>query len=289
LTFTSLIPDLHHYHGRGGRAFPLWQDAAETVPNVPDSVVTTLAAAYDTPISGNDMLAYVAAVAANPAYTSRFAPDLVQPGLRIPVTASAILFEEAAKLGREIIWLHTFGERFASPEDGRPAGPPRLPQAERPHVPANGGIPSAADAMPDTLTYDPAAHRLHVSAGYIDNVPPEVWAYEVSGKQVMMQWFSCRGRNRSRPLIGDRRPPSPLGDIQPAGWLAEYTSELLNVLNVLGILVKLEPRQADLLERICAGPRINAEVFNSAAARGKAPAIKKVRKRRSTKQGELLG
>ena len=23
LTFTSLIPDLHHYNGRGGRAFPL--------------------------------------------------------------------------------------------------------------------------------------------------------------------------------------------------------------------------------------------------------------------------
>jgi hypothetical protein len=29
---------------------------------------------------------------------------------------------------------------------------------------------------------------------------------------------------------------------------------LLNVLNVLGRLVALEPTQADLLERICAGP-----------------------------------
>src|SRR5205085_1225565 len=25
ITFTALIPDLHHYHGRGGRAYPLWR------------------------------------------------------------------------------------------------------------------------------------------------------------------------------------------------------------------------------------------------------------------------
>ena len=26
LTFTGLIPDLHHYNGRGGRVYPLWRD-----------------------------------------------------------------------------------------------------------------------------------------------------------------------------------------------------------------------------------------------------------------------
>ena len=50
-----------------------------------------------------------------------------------------------------------------------------------------------------------------------------------------------------------RRPPSPLGLIQPDHWLAEYTSELINVLNVLALLVELEPKQADLLTRICEG------------------------------------
>jgi hypothetical protein len=89
-------------------------------------------------------------------------------------------------------------------------------------------------------------------------VPPAVWAYEVSGKQVLRQWFSYRKKNRERPQIGDKRPPSPLGDIQPDHWLPEYTSELINVLNVLGLLVELEPKQADLLERICEGPLIPA-------------------------------
>ena len=83
-----------------------------------------------------------------------------------------------------------------------------------------------------------------------------MWAYQVSGKQVLTQWFSYRRKTRERPIIGDRRPPSPLGDIQPDHWLPEYTTELINVLNVLALLVELEPQQASLLERVCAGPLI---------------------------------
>jgi hypothetical protein len=32
-----------------------------------------------------------------------------------------------------------------------------------------------------------------------------MWAYEVSGKNVLRQWFSYRRRDRSKPVIGDRR------------------------------------------------------------------------------------
>jgi hypothetical protein len=88
--------------------------------------------------------------------------------------------------------------------------------------------------------------------------------------------------------MGDRRPPSPLGDIQPKGWLAEYTTELLNVLNVLGLLVKLEPKQADLLKRVCAGPTISADDLKAAAGAEKAPPAKKTARRKNAKQGELL-
>src|SRR5580692_5145293 len=71
---------------------------------------------------------------------------------------------------------------------------------------------------------------------------------------VLDQWFSYRRRDRTKPLIGDKRPPSPLEKIQPDGWLAEYTEDLLYLLNVLGRVIALEPRQADLLDRIVAGP-----------------------------------
>ena len=91
----------------------------------------------------------------------------------------------------------------------------------------------------------------------IEQVPVVVWNYEVSGKRVLTQWFSYRKMNRERPIIGDRRPPSALGDTQPDHWLAEYTTELLNVLHVLTLLVELEPNQSKHLEKICAGPLIS--------------------------------
>ena len=90
-----------------------------------------------------------------------------------------------------------------------------------------------------------------------------MWQYEVSGKRVLTQWFSYRKKNRERPIIGDRRPPSKLGDIQPDHWLAEYTTELLNVLHVLALLVEMEPAQAKLLEAICGGPTLDYPSMNS--------------------------
>jgi hypothetical protein len=275
ISFSALVPDLDHYKGSfGGRAFPLWSDAAATQPNIRLDVLARLSGYFSARVEAPDLLAYIASVAAHPGYTARFARDLVQPGLRIPVTADADAFAEAAELGREVIWLHTFGERFADPKNGRPSGPPRMPRQDRPTVPQGGAIPSAPDAMPETISYSEAARRLHIGSGHIDNVPPAVWHYEVSGKQVLTQWFSYRGRDRTRPIIGDRRQPSPLGEIQPGGWLAEYTTELLDVLNVLGRLVALEPRQADLLGRICSGPVINGAELRQPLPRsgaGKAP------------------
>jgi hypothetical protein len=120
--------------------------------------------------------------------------------------------------------------------------------------------------MPDTLAYDADKQRLGVGSGYIEPVPPAVWHYQVSGKQVLVQWFSYRKKNRERPMIGDRRKPSPLGDIQPDHWLAEYTTELLNVLNVLGLLVELEPQAAELLERICSEPLLTQADLQAAGA-----------------------
>jgi hypothetical protein len=83
---------------------------------------------------------------------------------------------------------------------------------------------------------------------------------------VLRQWFSYRRRDRSRPIIGDRRPPSPLDSIQPDHRLPGYTTDLLDLLNVLGRLIDLEPKQADLLDRICAGPLQSADELREAGA-----------------------
>jgi hypothetical protein len=177
--------------------------------------------------------------------------------LRIPITAEPTFFAQAIELGSRVIWLHTFGERFADPKAGRPPGPPRLPKERAPRIPKEGAIPDDPESMPDEIEYDESRRRLMVGKGFVDKVQAAVWNYEVSGKRVLTQWFSYRKKNRERPIIGDRRPPSKLGDIQPDHWIAEYTTELLNVLNVLESLVDLEPAQAKLLETICGAPTID--------------------------------
>jgi len=243
LTFSALIPDLHHYKGSfGGRVFPLWRNAKGTKSNIRSALLTFLSNKYRVQASPEDLLAYVAAIASHPGYTKRFKNDLAMPGLRIPLTVDRKLFAEAVTLGKTVIWLHSFGERFADKHQGRPPEPPRLAPNCRPKIPKNGSIPGDAD----TLAYDPAKQRLLIGSGYVENVSPAVWNYEVSGKQVLSQWFSYRRKNRERPIIGDRRPPSPLGDVQPDHWLAEYTTELLNVINVLGCLRGNHPTHSRL-------------------------------------------
>ena len=266
ITFTALLPDLNYYNGRGGRIFPLWHDSDASIPNIPPKLHDYLGQRYGRPVGAEDLMAYIAAVAAHPAFTARFKSDLAQPGLRVPLTADGEIFAAAADLGRTVIWLHTFGERFVDPGRGRLAGPPRLASDDAPIIPASGAIPLEPAAMPDTLAYDAVNRRLLVGHGYVEGVDARVWRYEVSGKQVLRQWFSYRKANRERPIIGDRRPPSKLVDLQPDHWLAEYTTELINVLNVLGRLVDLEQSQADLLERICSVQTISAGELREAGA-----------------------
>jgi hypothetical protein len=257
-TLCSIIPDLHHYAGRGGRVFALWEDAGGKNGNVTYAAMKAMTKQHGAAPSPEDVFSYVAALLATPAYTERFKSDLVRPGLRVPLTADKKLFAKAAEIGREVIWLHTFGERFADPAQGRSAGQPKLPDAERPKVLASHPIPDAAQGFPDKIDYDSVKRELKIGTGVIAPVAPEVWAYEVSGKPVLKQWFSYRRKNREKPQIGDRRPPSPLGEIQPDHWLPEYTTELLNVINVLGLLVKLEPKQKAILDEILDGPLIPA-------------------------------
>lgn len=269
VSLTSSIPDLDHYKGSfGGRVMPLWRDAGASQSNIRPEILGFLADAYGQEVTPADVMAYIAATLAHPAFTTRFRDDLVQPGLRVPLTADAALFFEAVALGREVIWLHCYGERFADPGAGRPKGPPRLPPADAPRIPAGGAIPGAPEPLPDVIDYQPENRRLIIGRGFIDNVAPEVWNYEVSGKQILRQWFSYRKLDRSRPIIGDRRPPSPLDKIQPDHWLSDYTTDLMNLLHVLGRLLRLEPAQADLLQRILDKPLLSLDADTTTADNG---------------------
>ena len=230
-------------------------------------------------------MAYIAAVAAHPAFIARFSSELVQPGLRIPLTADGATFTSRCGSGADRhlashVWravqlipsvvgrhnLHVFPSEMR-PESPQPARSLRL---QKP--------------CPIQSDYDEVKGRLLIGQGYVERVTPEMWSYEVSGKQVLRQWFSYRKANRERPIIGDRRPPSKLGEIQPDHWLAEYTTELINLLNVIGLLIELEPSQAGLLERVCSGRLIHADEIRTAGTL----AVPSVPTRRTKATGPLI-
>jgi hypothetical protein len=289
LTLSALLPDQNFYKGSSsGRVFPLWRDASATVPNIKPALTTYLATVYGVTVRPEDVMAYIAAVLSHPGFTARFQHDLLRPGLRVPFTAEAALFAEAVNIGRQVVWLHSYGERFADAAAGRPSAPPRLPAGEGPTIPAGGNIPGAPEPLPDAMEYDPSRLRLFIGSGFIDSVPKAVFEYEVSGRNVLRQWFSYRKLDRSRPMIGDRRSPSPLEKVQPDHWLDEYTTDLMNLLHVLGYLVKLEPAQSSLMERICTGPMLSAQALSAAGALIAPPTAKGGRKAKASRADDLF-
>jgi hypothetical protein len=73
ITLTGLIPDLDHYHGRGGRVHPLWGNRMSTESNIKPALLMYFAKIYGRPVKPEDVMAYIAAVMAQPAFTARFA------------------------------------------------------------------------------------------------------------------------------------------------------------------------------------------------------------------------
>ena len=127
--------------------FPLWASRDHIAPNPKTELLRVLSESLSMKVSAPDLMAYLGAIAAHPGYIERFRPDLIQPGLRFPLTADTSLFLESVEVGKEIIWLHCFGERFADPEAGRPSSPPRMPKGRRPFIPKEGAILSGSGLL----------------------------------------------------------------------------------------------------------------------------------------------
>ena len=196
-------------------------------------------------------MAYIAAVTAHPAFCDRFEDDLRTPGIRVPLTANPDTWASAVDIGRRVLRLHTRGQRFNP--DGQA---PRAGDDVRPLL----QVPIPDSPLPDDLTYDPQTRELHVGDGVIAPVDPRVVNYEVSGMNVLRKWFGYRRATRPQA----RGEQSPLDDIRPTSWPPEYTSDLLDLLNVLTLLVEIEPEQADLLEDVMSGPRITVDDLTDA-------------------------
>ncbi len=256
VTFTELIPDTDHYHGRGGQVIPLYRNPGGTIANFSTQFLRLLSRHLDTFLSPEQVLSYIAGTVAHSGYTDRFTEQLLTPKVRVPVTADPALWQRAVALGSEVIWLHTFGERFADVAANRPRSAAghcavELPRGIRPEV--RVPIPDSEGDMPETISYDPATLTLRVGRGAIAPVLPSVWEYQVCNMRVIRHWFGYRRRKPSGLIT------SPLDRVVAVRWPPSWTIELLDLLTVLSRLVQLEPAQAKLLSEILEGPMVNVE------------------------------
>lgn len=247
---------MHYFMGHhGGRVLPLYRDATGLTLNLSPGLLRFLSGRLGVDVPPRSLIAYLAAVVAHPGFTTRFATELEAPGIRVPLTRNPRLWAEAVRIGREIVWLHTYGERCSDPVAGQRPGPPKM-RAGRPTV--RVGIPDTEEDMPDTITYDEPTRTLHVGDGAIGPVSPEVWNYRVAGMWVVKHWFGYRKKNPA----GNRK--SPLDDIVAATWTPSMTTELLELLNVLELCVALEPRQKTLLDEIMEQPLFTIDDLTAA-------------------------
>jgi hypothetical protein len=192
VTPTELIPDTHHFNGRGGRVLPILHP--DGTPNTAPGLLPLLDRSLGCgQIGAAELAAYVVAVAGQPAFTERFVEELLTPGVRIPLTRDRALWSRAVSLGQEILWASTYGERCADPSAGRPAGqvqfPPEDPRQVRYLTPIG-------DLIPDRMIYDAETRTLHLGSGAFGPVPEDVWAYDVGGMKIVSHWFGYR---KSKP------------------------------------------------------------------------------------------
>ncbi|MCR4304382.1 MAG: hypothetical protein NUV63_09210 [Gallionella sp.] len=241
VTLSTEVPDRHYFSGRGAKdILPLYRDAQAQHPNIHPALPAALKQAYGKAIGAEEIAAYLYAVLAHPGYTERFHGELENREVRAPVTLDKELFAAAVAIGRRLICLHSYGERFAQGQTW-PHGRARCAKA----------IPT--ESLPEKFSYDEATQTLHVGDGLFKPVALAVWELEVSGLKVVQSWLGYRMKSRKG------KKSSPLDDITPTSWPPEFTSELRRLLHLLEETLEIYPQQATLLEQIIKGPLLNAD------------------------------
>ena len=242
LNVCAALPDLHHFRGSfGGKdVIPLYRDASGTVANITTGLLVLLGKQYDASVTPEDLAAYVYATLGGQSYTRRFWNELETPGPRVPLTKVAKIFGETAKLGRKLIWLHTYAERFRADDRGDevPAGAAKIIK----------GVSDSPAQYPEACSFDPDTGEITVGNGRFGPVAPAVWEFEVSGLKVVQSWLGYRMKKRAG------KKSSPLDLIRPERWTARMSEELLELLWVLEATLAMEQDLEAQLDKIVAEP-----------------------------------
>ncbi|WP_181786006.1 type ISP restriction/modification enzyme [Streptomyces phytophilus] len=240
---TALIPDTHHFNGRGGRVLPLLHPDGSA--NVPAGLLAHLAVSLGTGrVTVHDLAAYTVAVAGHTLFTEQFTEELLTPGVRLPLTRNPEIWQKAVEVGAEVLWIMTYGMhgRRAIGIEFAEGDPRRIRYLN--HV---------GEAVPNTLRYDGSTQTLHLGDGAFGPVPSSVWEFDVGGMCVVRKWFGYR---KASP---NSKRTSPLDEIHVDRWPEVWTTELMELLSVLRRLGELIPVQRELLAAVLGDPVVTEQ------------------------------
>ena len=229
LAFSAELPDGHRTKGIG-RVHPLYRQPGGQEPNFAPGLTECLSRELGLPVTPEDLLAWIAAATAHPAWEAARSGEEVP----VPLPATAELWAEGLALGRRVLWLHTFGARCADPAADRPHGRPRMPGGRRPFV------RERITGYPEALDHDPEEESLVLGTGRIAPVPRTAWEYTAGGTPVLAEWLAAREPDP------DARPGS-LEALGLAAWPQQFTADLVDLATVLALLTQLHPAQAALV------------------------------------------
>lgn len=263
LYISSLIPDMNSFKGsEGGRTHPTLTIGG--IPNLTESAAQMLRERFGADAPG-DLVYYLAALTGHPGYVRTFDEPLQQAGIRVPLTADPALWERAVQLGKQVVWLHTYGER------GEPLpGMKYLHQVPKgadytlPNPTVDMGRtmpekkPSFSPDPVDSLSKEennPIMGTVSFGRARCENVEKRVFDYTVGGNQVLGLWAKYRLK---KPIV---RQSSPLDEIVQREWPETWSEEYERLLYTLTHLVHLEPAQEKLLDEVLAGEQIFREEF----------------------------
>ena len=262
LYFDALIPDMNAFNNRGGRAHPALTIGG--APNLTEPAAQMLRERFGNNAPG-DLVYYLAALTGHPGYVRTFDEPLQQAGIRVPLTADPELWERAVQLGKQVVWLHTYGER-GEPLPGMkylhqlPEGADyTLPT---PTVDMGSAMPEKKPSFsPDPVNSlseeenNPAMGTVSFGQARCENVEKRVFDYTIGGNQVLGLWAKYRLK---KPVV---RRSSSLNDIVQREWPEAWSEEYERLLYTLTHLVHLEPAQEKLLDEVLAGEQIFREEF----------------------------
>jgi type I restriction-modification system DNA methylase subunit len=154
----------------------------ERRPNLAEWLLPRLSTAYGFTPTPQEVLAYIYAVLYSPTYREVYAEALRSDFPRIPFVRDGEVFRRMAELGRRLIDLHLLRSKDLDP----------------PRVRFEG----EGDGQIQGVRYEPSSQRVYISkAQYFEPVPPQVWAYQIGGYQVLEKYLKDRkGRRLADPV-----------------------------------------------------------------------------------------